>query len=120
MTVVHLFKDWWLFALGAIIGIIVKVDDYNQDKQTIYLKKDLSIHRGWLCVNLLLAAIKGALVMVGAFVLISAKVQDPTTAIVLAGIVTMSFDPVWIWVRKRTVFQLGNIDRGMDSDDIFK
>jgi len=115
----QIFKDWWMFGLGALIGFIVKVDELDKDKNSVYQNKYYKIHWGWLVVTLLLAIIKGALVLVGTYVIIRIKIEDPTLAVVGAGIVTMSFDSVWHYVQRRTLCHLNRRDISSSSDDLF-
>lgn len=119
-TDISIIRDWWLFGLGALIGLIVKIDEIENDKNSLYYTKNYKVHWGWLAVTMLLASIKGALVLVGAYVVIRTKTEDPMVALVAAGVVAMSFDRVWRYVRKRTVQHISRMESGVDQDDLFR
>ena len=117
---IQVLRDWWMFALGALIGVVVKVDDLDKDKNSVYKKPNYRIHYQWLSITLGLSLIKGALVFVGSYIVISSKMDSDMLSLVGAGISTMSFDSVWKYIRQRTSNQLNNRrDPGVDPDSLF-
>lgn len=98
-------KPTTLFLIGALIGIVSKLDQFMEDPTKV-LTKEHAIRGSWLTLNLIMAGVKASLVIYAVYGLLASRIGESTVTLIISGMATIAYEHLWRAVLRKSQIRI--------------